>query len=124
MYVLDKRSEELLRIINKECKEGSYKVIEIDDLMRLMPKKYKVDTDTINQLVGYLKTGEYISLKYSDHEVFCISPLPRGRRVFEVEQEEKKNSKKFKFRSILLFGFYLILIFGASLGAAYLSRYI
>ncbi len=121
--MLDKRSEALLRIINKECNEGSYRVLEVDDLIRLMPKKFKVDFDTISQLMGYLKTGEYISVKYSDNEVFCVSPLPRGRRIFEVEQEEKNSNKKSKLKKFFLLTFYLLLIFGVSLGAAYISKF-
>lgn len=121
--MLDKRSEALLRIINKECSEGSYQVLEVDDLIRLMPKKFKVDFDTISQLMGYLKTGEYVSVKYSDNEVFCVSPLPRGRRIFEVEQEEKSSSKKSKLKKFFLLTFYLLLIFGVSLGAAYISKF-
>ncbi|MCI6573188.1 MAG: hypothetical protein MSA34_02380 [Firmicutes bacterium] len=121
--MLDKRSEALLRIINKECSEGSYRVLEVDDLIRLMPKKFKVDFDTISQLMGYLKTGEYVSVKYSDNEVFCVSPLPRGRRIFEVEQEEKNSNKKSKLKKFFLLTFYLLLIFGVSLGAAYISKF-
>ncbi len=122
--MLDKRSEALLRIINKECFEGSYKVLEVDDLIRLMPKKFKVDFETISQLMGYLKTGEYVSVKYSDNEVFCVSPLPRGRRFFEVELETKKNKKGKKIKTFFIFTFYLFLIFGVSLAAAYLSKLI
>ena len=122
--MLDKRSEELLRIINKECNEGSYKVLEVDDLIRLMPRKFKADYETISQLMGYLKAGEYISLKYSDNEVFCVSPLPRGRRIFEVEQEEKRKGKKKKVKGFFLLTFYLLLIFGATLGAIYVSRFL
>ena len=121
--MLDKRSEALLRIINKECNEGSYRVLEVDELIRLMPKKFKVDFDTISQLMGYLKTGEYVSVKYSDNEVFCVSPLPRGRRIFEVEQEEKNSNKKSKLKKFFLLTFYLLLIFGVSLGAAYISKF-
>ncbi len=122
--MLDRRSQELLRIINIECNEGSYKVLEIDDLIRQMPKKFKVDFDTINQLVNYLKIGEYISLKYSDKEVICISPLPRGRRVFEIENEDKKNKKKNSIKKFFLMFFYLILIFAVCFAANYLSTYI
>ena len=89
-----------------------------------MPKKFKVDFDTINQLVNYLKIGEYISLKYSDKEVICISPLPRGRRVFEIENEDKKNKKKNSIKKFFLMFFYLILIFAVCFAANYLSTYI
>ena len=122
--MLDKRSEALLRIINKECFEGSYKVLEVDDLIRLMPKKFKIDYEALSQIMGYLKSGEYVSVKYADNEVFCVSPLPRGRRIFEVEQEDLKNYKRRKIKGFFILAFYLLLIFGASLGAAYISKFI
>lgn len=121
-YMLDKRSEALLQIINAECREGSYKVLEIDDLIRAMPKKFKIDIDGISQLIGYLKKGEYVSVKYADNEVVCISPLPRGRRIFEVEEDNKRHKKRKKIKILLLIFSILILSFGVVLAASYISK--
>ena len=123
-FMLDKRSESLLRFINKECNEGSYKVIEVDDVIRAMPSKYKIDFEAIKQLMGYLQSSDYISIKYSDKEVFCVSPLPRGRRIFEVEKEEKKSHKKKVLKFLFITFIYVILTFGVCLGATYLTRFI
>ena len=120
--MLDKRSEALLQIINAECREGSYKVLEIDDLIRAMPKKFKIDIDGISQLIGYLKKGEYVSVKYADNEVVCISPLPRGRRVFEVEEDNKRHKKRKKIKILLLIFSILILSCGVVLAASYISK--
>ena len=120
--MLDKRSEALLQIINTECREGSYKVLEIDDLIRAMPKKFKIDIDGISQLIGYLKKGEYVSVKYADNEVVCISPLPRGRRIFEVEEDNKRHKKRKKIKILLLIFSILILSFGVVLAASYISK--
>lgn len=120
--MLDKRSEALLQIINAECREGSYKVLEIDDLIRAMPKKFKIDIDGISQLIGYLKKGEYVSVKYADNEVVCISPLPRGRRIFEVEEDNKRHKKRKKIKILLLIFSILILSFGVVLAASYISK--
>ena len=120
--MLDKRSEALLQIINAECREGSYKVLEIDDLIRAMPKKFKIDIDGISQLIGYLKKGEYVSVKYADNEVVCISPLPRGRRIFEVEEDNKRHKKRKKIKILLLIFSILILAFGVVLAASYISK--
>ena len=120
--MLDKRSEALLRIINEECKEGSYKVIESDDILRQMPSKFKLDVEGISQLMGYLASGEYISLKYNDEQVFCVCPLPRGRRIFEVEKDEKKFRKKVKWRHFLFFLIGAGLAFGITLLTSYISK--
>ena len=120
--MLDKRSEAMLRIINEECKEGSYKVLEMDDLIRAMPKKFKIDTDGISQLIGYLKKGEYLSVKYVDNEVVCLSPLPRGRRIFEVEEENKKQKKRKKLKIFFIIFLSLVLAFGVVLAGSYISK--
>ena len=120
--MLDKRSEALLRIINEECKEGSYKVLEVDDLIRSMPRKYKIDSEGIAQLMGYLSSGEYISVKYGDEEVFCVSPLPRGRRIFEVEEDERKFRKHIKFKYFLFFIVGAAIAFGITLATSYISK--
>lgn len=120
--MLDKRSEALLRIVNEECREGSYKVLEVDDLIRAMPHKYKIDSEGISQLMGYLSSGEYVSVKYGDEQVFCVSPLPRGRRMFEVEQDEKKFRKRVKFRYFLFFIVGAAIAFGVTLATSYISK--
>ena len=120
--MLDKRSEALLRIINEECKEGSYKVLEIDDLIRAMPHKFKIDSEGIAQLMGYLASGEYVSVKYGDEQVFCGSPLRRGRRIFEVEQEEKRYKKHVKIKHFLFFIIGVIIAFGITLATSYISK--
>lgn len=120
--MLDKRSEALLRIVNEECKEGSYKVLEVDDLIRAMPHKYKIDSEGIAQLMGYLSSGEYVSVKYGDEQVYCVSPLPRGRRIFEVEQDEKKFKKHIKFKYFLFFIVGAAIAFGITLATSYISK--
>ena len=120
--MLDKRSEALLQIINAECREGSYKVLEVDDLIRAMPKKFKIDSDGILQLIGYLKKGEYVSVKYTDSEVVCISPLPRGRRIFEVEEENKTQKKRKKIKILFLIVLIVARAFGVVLAASYISK--
>ena len=87
-----------------------------------MPKKFKIDIDGISQLIGYLKKGEYVSVKYADNEVVCISPLPRGRRIFEVEEDNKRHKKRKKIKILLLIFSILILSFGVVLAASYISK--
>lgn len=121
--MIDKRSQKLLRIINKECTEGSYKVIEINDILSSFPKKYKIDYDTLAHSLNYLKQGEYISIKYFDNDVYCLSPLPRGRCFFEQETEQKKDKNKFKKMISLLTLLYVIFSFLTAFLACYLAKY-
>ena len=120
--MLDRRSEALLRIINEECREGTYKVIEVEDVLRAMPKKFKIDQDGISQIMNFLSNSDYISVKYKDDVVYCVSPLPRGRKVFEIEEDEKRDKKRKKLKNIFVISLILILSFGAMLLASYISK--
>lgn len=120
--MLDKRSKALLRFINEECREGTYKVIEVDDILRCMPKKYKMDQDGIAQIINYLSNLDYISVKYKDGIVYCVSPLPRGRKIFEIEEDEKRTNKLKKIRLCLLVLLIGIVAFGGMLLASYISK--
>lgn len=120
--MLDKRSKALLRFINEECKEGTYKVIEVDDILRCMPKKFKMDQDGIAQIMNYLSNLDYISVKYKDGVVYCVSPLPRGRKVFEIEEDEKRTNKLKKIKCFFLVSFICLAAFGGMLLASYISK--
>ena len=85
--MLDRRSGRLLQTILNICgTDGSYKIIEIRDLVRGMLPKFKVDAGEVYQLVRFLAAGEMIDIKYSDESVHCICVLPKGR-VWEESRD-------------------------------------
>ncbi len=89
--MLDERTNILLKFINGYCKDQSYKVIDIDELKTAFPERFKMDREGIAQIIDYLKTREYIAVKYSDKEQYCLSPLPKGRQYFEAQTERLLN---------------------------------
>ena len=70
--MLDIRSKEVLKLIASYSNEGSYQVIELEEIISSLPPKYK------------------------DDNVICVCPLPFGRQYIEAEEERKKNAKKMK----------------------------
>ena len=99
-YMLDKRSKSALRYFVQECNEGGYKILEVDDILAALPKKYKADEEVVSQIVKYLENGEYISVKYADKQQYCICPLPFGRQFIENIDQTEKNNKKTLFGTI------------------------
>ena len=69
------------------------------------------EADGLKQMINYLKDREYIKIKYSDENVYCLCPLPKGRLYFENENSEKIESKQ-KFKEFLWTAF-----FGAMTGS-------
>lgn len=97
--MLDNRSLALLNIINGECTDSEYKVLEIAELVRAMPSEYKVDENGLRESLNALSLREYISVKYEDDKEVCLTPLSKGRFVFEnrmdYEMERVENKRKY-----------------------------
>lgn len=94
--MLDIRSKEVLKLIASYSNEGSYQVIELEEIISSLPPKYKIDKEIIMQILKHLSSADYISIKYKDDNVICVCPLPFGRQYIEAEEERKKNAKKMK----------------------------
>lgn len=116
--MLDKRTALVLMSINKMCSNGSFQVIEVEDLIASMPKKYMADINLITQSINALERNGYIEVKYHDKNVFCLCPLPKGRFEFEniVEGVEKKK-KIYLWAGVISFGVVVLLILCSFLGA-------
>lgn len=97
--MLDKRCLELLNIINQQCVDTGYKVLDFDLLVSSMPKSLGVDGITVRECLNQLSLKEYVSIKYQDEKEVCLSPLPKGRLVFEekIDLEIEKNRAERKY---------------------------
>jgi hypothetical protein len=113
--MLDKRTEMLLIAINNRCGEGSYKVLEKSELINAFPQKFRPDNEGLSDMVNFLCEREYLKCKYSDDNVFCLSPLPKGRLYHENSLNEQKN--KFSYRRLVVTAF-IGSVLGGVLGAA------
>lgn len=112
--MLDIRSKTILKYLVGECSEGSYRVIDVKELINCLPKKFKADNSVINQCMQYLEKGNYISIKYKDNNMYCTSPLPFARQMLESESNEKQKAKKIiKMGSML----YILVFVFAFLGS-------
>ena len=116
--MLDTKSKLVLKIIQKECKNGSYKIIEKNDVISALPLKYRCETDELDHIMNFLERQDYISIKYDDENVYCLCILPLANEVFE---ESKKKRKK---NSILIPLLTLIFAFLGSFLGTILIRFI
>ncbi len=89
--MLDIKSKLVLKILAKECPNGSFKIVESKDIISAMPSKYRVDFDGLDNILIYLERQEYISITYDDDAVYCLCVLPFGSEVLETEKEQKSK---------------------------------
>ncbi len=109
----------MLSILAKECGDGSYKIVELPDVIMALPKRYRMDSDAVKHIITHLERQDIISVKYDDDDVFCLAVLPYGFEILETEKPKKlKISKekqpKINFWTIFL-SFFAALI-GSGLG--------
>ncbi|MBQ8444331.1 MAG: hypothetical protein IJX25_03165 [Clostridia bacterium] len=91
--MLDIKSKLVLKILQKECPNGSYNLVESKDIISAMPIKYRVDGDGLDNILIYLERQEYISIKYDDEGVYCLCVLPFGNEIIETESKQKSEGK-------------------------------
>ena len=85
--MLDKRTVKLLKNLAHICEDGTFKVIDIPDMAKVISKK--ADADTIRPILKFLADDALIDIKYSDENKYCLSVLPKGRVFVETQDSNK-----------------------------------
>ena len=113
--MLDIKSKLVLKIVIKECGNGTYKVVEASDIIASMPARFRVDSDGLDNILSHLERQDCISIKYDDDGVYCLCVLPYG---FEVVESEKKGKREKRIPLFWIFFICSALAFvGGFLGA-------
>lgn len=115
--MLDERSKLVLNYLVAECSEGAYRVIDMSEIINALPKRFKADDSTVSLCMDYLEKGNYISIKYKDAKMYCVSPLPFARQILENESNEREKTKKlYKIGSFLY-----VLVFACAFLGSFLA---
>lgn len=113
--MLDKKTQVLLKTINSQCKDDSYKVIDKSEFLKAYKKKNKVNEQVLSSMIKTLQKAELISVKYSDNQVYCLAVNTKGRNFFDNEYSHSKEVQKLR----KIFFYYVILAgISAFLGTA------
>lgn len=119
--MLDIKSNIVLKILCKECPNGSYKIVDAGDIISAMPNKYKVDSEGLEHILIYLERQDYISIKYDDDNVYCLAVLPFGFQ--HCENSTQKDTSK-KHPPYIFFLIFFLLSFLACFLANIITKFI
>ena len=86
--MLDEKTGALLSAINERCGEGCYKIMEERELLGGFPRG-AVDKAALDAMLSHLADGRYIDVRYAEEGVYCVRPLPEGRRYSEEVRRER-----------------------------------
>lgn len=94
--MLDRRTEILLRRIDELCADGSYHIIEAEELTCALPAADSLSDEALRDILKYLCEHDYVNIKYCDGVTYCVCPLPAGRIYLErAAQRRKEYSVKY-----------------------------
>ena len=85
----DIRSEMLLHKLNELCTDGGFRIVEESELTACFAGKYGADGDDVRTMLEFLRAGGYIDMQYAEEGVYCVNPLPEGRRYAERLRDER-----------------------------------
>ncbi|MBP3431564.1 MAG: hypothetical protein J6K39_01740 [Clostridia bacterium] len=115
--MIDTKTKLVLKILAKECSNGSYKIVEISDIIMSLPKHFRMDSEAVKHILTHLERQDIISIKYDDDDIYCLAVLPYGFEILENEKPKqiKKEVSKEK-RAPLMLLFFLSGFLGTILG--------
>lgn len=89
--MLDKKTLATLKVLCNICENGGYKVIEFNNLINKIPAKFKPTKEGLDQNLEYLKSGQYIDIKYAENDTYCLCVLPKSLAILEDKTLENKT---------------------------------
>lgn len=115
--MLDEKSKIILEYIVNNAEYGKFSVIDLLELKDIFPKNISVTISSISRIIQKLASENFVTLKYYDDDVVCLSPLPYAKEIFDNEKLANIMGKRKKRAA---FGFLILVclfaFFGAFLG--------
>lgn len=93
--MLNKTNATTLKVLNLICEDDTYKVIDYDNLISKFPNKAKCKKQQLEQSLEFLRAGQFIDIKYSENDTYCLSVLPKGKMILEESLFESNTLSKF-----------------------------
>lgn len=117
--MIDTKSKLVLKILANECSDGNYKIVEVSDIIMSLPRHFRMDSEAVKHILTHLERQDFISIKYDDDDVYCLTVLPYGFEVLENDKPRYIKKERTKERKLniatILFSFLSALI-GTTLG--------
>lgn len=111
--MLDKKSDAVLELLIKKAGK-TYKVLNKNQLLDELPKKLRIDMQSLLGIITFLKENEYVDVKYQDKEEICITTTVKAESYNEGEKNITQKAQITNAQVGLLFlGVFLAAFLGA-----------
>ncbi len=92
--MLDKKTNAVLKVLNRLTEGNTYKVVSGDDIISNLTQKSLYDREIIKQSMEFLEKQQYINIKFSEENTYCYSLLPKARIYLEQDVVKPNNKKR------------------------------
>lgn len=90
--MLDKKTDAVLELLAEKAGNG-YKVLNKNQIISELPKKYNVDVQTLHSILAFLKENEYVDVKYQDKEEICLAVTVKAESYVDGEKNMTQKAK-------------------------------
>lgn len=102
--MLDTKCAQMLKTIQRECGDGSFKIFTNEDLCTDLPQTEDPPApEVVAEMIRFLEEREFIQVKYRDDSSYCLTVLSKGRLYEENESERRRE--KLSFRKFVIVSF-------------------
>ncbi len=115
--MLDKKTNAVLQVLGNFAGNG-YSVLDKTQMLKAVPKKFKMDMETFCAIVMFLKENDYIDVKYQDKDSICLSMTIKAQNHFDGLKETEGTKMVGKQFGLLLGCTFLCAFVGAFLAVA------
>lgn len=84
--MLDKRAFQLLEVIMTMATEGESSVLEKSEMLYQLGEDW--DQSDLDASMETLVVNDMITMRYSDDNLYCLTPQPKAKLVFQKRQEK------------------------------------
>ena len=84
--MLDKQLNAVLCILN-DISDGSYKIIDADEIISKLSDSDRCTKVELSGIIRTLSDNDYIKVKYSTVDEYCLATLAKARAIERAEHE-------------------------------------
>lgn len=91
--MLDAKCAQMLKTIQRECGDGSFKIFTNEDLCANFPKFEEPPApEVVAEMVHFLEEREFIQVKYRDETSYCLTVLSVGCTKRTKQNADRRNA--------------------------------
>ncbi|MFI3228585.1 MAG: hypothetical protein R3Y23_00270 [Bacillota bacterium] len=82
---MDKKTQAILATIVSASPKGEYAIIEREELLQSIPQELMPTVEDLEGIIRELIATDFITLKYKDSDVFCVSASEKAIVIASTE---------------------------------------